>query len=169
MLKVDKDGNFSWARVFGPNMDAPTGHDFTNASVCEAANGDLILAGLNYNYNEVKNAWLLRFTSCGALLDDRIYAGIADDILDKVAGTVDNGGVAVGYSYSYGGGSQDAYIIKFGEDLQIIPGSGHPDCEGIDPDSPCEEVLFIVDTAEPHEIELTEWFTIDWDSVAPLS
>ena len=105
MLKVDKDGNFSWARVFGPNMDAPTGHDFTNASVCEAANGDLILAGLNYNYNEVKNAWLLRFTSCGALLDDRIYAGIADDILDKVAGTVDNGGVAVGYSYSYGGGA----------------------------------------------------------------
>ena len=169
LLKVDKDGNFSWARVFGPNMDAPTGHDFTNASVCEAANGDLILAGQNYNYKQIKNAWLLRFSPGGALLDDRIYAGDLTDVLDKVAGTADNGGVAVGYSYSYGGGTQDAYIIKFGEDLQIIPGSGDPVCEGIDPDSPCEEVEFTAGVPDPHEIELADWFTIDWDSVAPLS
>jgi len=105
LLKVDKSGDFSWARVFGPNMDAPTSHDFTHAAVCETANGDLILAGQNYNYNEVKNAWLLRFSPDGALLDDRIYAGALDDSLDKVAGTADNGGVAVGYSYSYGGGA----------------------------------------------------------------
>lgn len=169
LLKVDKDGNFSWARVFGPNMDAPTGSDFTHAAVCEAANGGLILAGQNYNYNKVKNVWLLRFSPNGTLLDDRIYAGDAEDALDKIAGTADNGGVAVGYSYSYGGGDKDAYIIKFDKNLQIIPGSGDPDCEGIDPDSPCEEVVFVVDTADPHEIELENWFTMAWDSVAPLS
>ena len=169
LLKVDKGGDFLWAKVFGPNMDAPTGHDFTHASVCEAANGDLILAGQNYNYNEVKNAWLLRFSPDGALLDDRIYAGDLEDSLDKVAGTADNGGVAVGYSYSYGGGTKDAYIIKFDENLQIIPGSGDPVCEGIDPDSPCEEVEFVVDSPDTHEIELVDWFTIDWDSVGPLS
>ena len=169
LLKVDKGGNFSWARVFGPGIEAPTGHDFTYASVCEAANGDLILAGQNYNYNEIKNAWLLRFSPDGALLNDRIYAGNLVDTLDKVAGTADNGGVAVGYSYSYGGGTRDAYIIKFDENLQIIPGSGNPDCEGIDPDSPCEEVLFVVDSHVPHEIELIDWFTIAWDSVMPLS
>jgi len=169
LLKVDKDGNFSWARVFGCNMDAPTGHDFTNAAVCEAANGDLILAGLNYNYNENKDAWLLRFTSDGNLIDDRIYAGELDDILGKVAGTADYGGIAVGYSKSYGAGNKDAYIIKFNQDLQIIPGSDDPVCEGIDPNSPCEEVVFVVDTADPHEIVIEDWFTLDWDSVAPLN
>jgi len=166
LLKVDKDGNFSWARIFGQNMDNPEGHDFTHASVCEAANGDLILAGQNYNYNNNKNAWLLRFTKDGTLLDDRIYAGDLEDALDKVAGTVDNGGVAVGYSYSYGTGGRDAYIIKFDKDLKIIPGV--PGCEGIDPNSPCKEVTFEVGTPEPHEIELEGWFTIDWDSVGPL-
>jgi hypothetical protein len=168
LLKVDKNGNFSWARVFGCNMDAPTGHDFTNAAVSEAVNGDLILAGLNYNYRENKDAWLLRFTSGGTLLYDRIYPGNLDDILDNVACTADNGGIAVGYSKSYGAGGKDAYIIKFDQNLQIIPGSSDPDCEGIDPDSSCEEVEFVVGTADPHEIELTDQFTMDWDSQAAL-
>jgi hypothetical protein len=169
LLKVDKNGDFSWARVFGCNMDAPTGHDFTNAAVSEAVNGDLILTGLNYNCRENKDAWLLRFTSGGDLRYDRIYPGDLDDILDNVACTADNGGIAVGYSKSYGAGNKDAYIIKFNQDLRIIPGSGDPACGGIGPNSPCEEVMFVVDFHVPHEIELTDWFTIDWDSVAPLS
>ncbi len=169
LLKVDKDGDFSWARIFGSNIEAPAGHDFTYASVCEAENTDLILAGQNYNFNLVKNAWLLRFSPDGTLIDDRIYAGVTDDRFCNAAGTADNGGVAVGQSNSYGGGDEDAYIIKFDENLQIISGSGNPECEGIDPNSPCEAVEFVVGAANPHQIEMTGWFTMDWDSVIPLS
>ena len=77
--------------------------------------------------------------------------------------------MAVGKSNSYGGGDEDAYIIKFDENLQIIPGSGDPACEGIDPNSQCEAVEFIVGTPDPHAIEMTGWFTMDWNSVVQLN
>ena len=169
LLKVDRGGNFSWARVFGCNMDNPGSHDFTHASVCEAENKDLILAGQNYNRRNDKDAWLLRFSPDGVLLYDRIYPGDLNDSLDNVACTADSGGIAVGYSKSYGAGDSDAYIIKFDANLQIVPGSGDPVCEGIDPNSQCEAVEFVVGTADPHEIVIEDWFTMDWDSVAPLN
>ncbi|MBW2000208.1 MAG: hypothetical protein JRJ29_19900, partial [Deltaproteobacteria bacterium] len=63
--------------------------------------------------------WLVKVDPDGNLEWDKTFGGNLDDMAHSVQQTTDGGYIAVGYTYSYGAGQTDFYIIKLNPE-QII-------------------------------------------------
>lgn len=156
LLKVDNTGGLLWSRRFHHNDGS--GHDMGSGSLCEAANGDVVVAGQDYN----GHAWLLRFDAGGILLDEKVYDNNGKDYVYGVDATSDNGAVAVGRSNSFGAGDYDGWMIKFDQDLAVGDG-----CTGVDPNSEIAIAEFVVGVATPHAVEMTGFAAVDY--LSPVS
>jgi len=107
ILKLNSQGTIQWQNVYGG-----ANNDIIN-SIQQTSDGEYIMAGYtnsfgsgNYDY------WVLKITSTGTIRWQKTFGGSASDQAYIVQQTSDGGYIVGGHTYSYGNGSNDAWILK---------------------------------------------------------
>jgi hypothetical protein len=81
--------------------------------VQQTSDGKFIVAGYTYSYGSGgADFWLVRTDSCGNSLWSRTYGGSADDRCYSAQETSDRGFILAGSSASFGGVSDDFWLVK---------------------------------------------------------
>jgi hypothetical protein len=107
LLKTNAAGDTVWTRTFGGAQDD------IGFSVDQTLDGGYAVCGATlsfgpYNYN----VYLVRTDDEGNALWYRTYGGGNDDKGTAVAQTADSGFVIAGFTYSFGAGNYDYYLVK---------------------------------------------------------
>jgi len=104
LIKTDANGTEEWDKTFG-------GSDYDwGSSVAETSDGSYIIAG-SYGTGS-SDAWLIKTSADGNKEWDETFGGSGGDCGCSVAQTSDGGYIVAGYTYSYGAGSADLWLIK---------------------------------------------------------
>ncbi len=108
LVKTDADGKDLWSRTFG-------GTDGDKAfSVQETSDGGYILAGY-YTRSSGAGDWdmyLVKTDANGWKLWSRTFGGTASDYGCSVQETSDGGYILAGWTWSFGAGDADMYLVK---------------------------------------------------------
>jgi len=107
LIKTDASGNKLWHKTFGGAlMDGAY-------AVQQTADGGYVVAGWTSSYGAGgRDAWLIKTDASGNKVWDKTFGGPSRDEAWSVQRTADGGYVLAGWTYSYGVGSFDAWLIK---------------------------------------------------------
>lgn len=111
LVKTDLDGDTLWTRTYGGN-----GAD-EGRGIVELANGDFLIAGKNRSPGDTgDDFWLLRVDAMGHEVWSTELGGDLDDDAWDVAPIPGGGGggYAAGMTRSFGAGSYDLWLVRFG-------------------------------------------------------
>ena len=106
LLKTDAQGDTTWTKKYGG-----TGED-SGYDVQQTEDGGYIVVGtydIGYQFYDI---WLLKTNSFGDTLWTKTFGGSGEDEGYSLDQTSDGGYIICGYSYSYGSGEDDCWIIK---------------------------------------------------------
>ena len=107
LIKTDSKGDTLWTRTYGGTADD------IGLSVQQTSDGGYIIAGQTYSFGEgSSDAYLVKTDSIGDTLWTRTYGGTADDFGVSVQQISAGGFIIVGWTGSFGSGSNDVYFIK---------------------------------------------------------
>jgi len=99
--------NAQWARTYG-------GIDFDRAFfIQQTSDGGYIAAGYTASDGAgVSDFWVLKLSLAGVIEWQYTYGGSGDDVAYAVQETSDEGYIIAGYTYSFGAGESDYWILK---------------------------------------------------------
>jgi hypothetical protein len=107
LIKTNATGDTLWTRNYG-GMDNEWGQ-----SVQQTSDGGYIIAGFTCFYMaRTYNVYLIKTNATGDTLWTRNYGGIRDDWGCSVQQTSDGGYIIAGFTWSFGVGNEDIYLIK---------------------------------------------------------
>ncbi|MDD5529505.1 MAG: T9SS type A sorting domain-containing protein [bacterium] len=130
LIKTNSSGDTVWTKTFG-GTDADWSY-----SVQQTSDGGFIIAGTTYSFGagtpDSSNVYLIKTTSSGNTLWTRTFGGTSNDEGYFVQQTYDSGFIIVGYTYSFGAGDEDVYLIRTNSSgntlwTKTFGGTG-PDC-----------------------------------------
>jgi hypothetical protein len=115
LVKIDAQGDTLWTRTYDGLSGDDNWADDWAYSVQQTADGGYILAGETAPFpTDVRDMLLVRTDSDGDTLWTRTCGGGSDDGAYSVQQTADGGVIAAGYTYSFGAGNADCYLVKIG-------------------------------------------------------
>jgi len=99
--------NAQWARTYG-------GIDFDRAFfIQQTSDGGYVAAGYTASGGAgVSDFWIIKLSLAGAVEWQHMYGGSGDDAAYAVQETSDEGYIVAGYTYSFGAGESDYWILK---------------------------------------------------------
>jgi hypothetical protein len=106
LVKTDASGNTQWDKTYGG-----TDNDFASALV-QTADGGYAVTGYTSSFGIGQDAWLVKTNSAGNTLWQKNYGGTNNDGAADVVQTADGGYALAGWTYSYGDGSGDYWLVK---------------------------------------------------------
>ena len=107
LLKTDQFGNEEWYQTIG-GSEADIGN-----SVIQTIDGGFIIAGKTNSYgNGSYDVYLIKTDEYGDTLWTKTFGGTDWDAGCCVQQSVDSGFIITGFTYSFGAGGQDVYLIK---------------------------------------------------------
>ncbi len=107
LIKTNSLGDTLWTKTFGG-----TGEEY-GWSVQQTSDGGFIIAGKTNSFGAGSfDVYLIKTNSSGDTLWTRIFGGTGADCGRSVQQTSDGGFIIAGYTYSFGAGSYDVYLIK---------------------------------------------------------
>jgi len=107
LVKINSSGNLLWSRTYGgTSVD-------DGWAIIELANGELALSGWTSSYGDGSgDFYLVKTDENGNPLWNRTYGGSQLDVLSCIREVSDGGFVLAGYTYSYGAGGSDFWLVK---------------------------------------------------------
>ena len=115
LIRTDMNGDTLWTKTYG-GPDWEYGN-----SVRATSDGGYIIAGLTWSYGKGNgDFYLIKTDSIGDILFARTYGGDKNEAAQSVFQTIDGGYILTGYTYSFGAGRDDVYLIRtdsFGEEM----------------------------------------------------
>jgi uncharacterized delta-60 repeat protein len=107
LVKTDANGNIIWSKTYGG-----TNQDFAR-SVRQTSDGGYIVAGWTYSFGVgTYDAFLIKTDANGNIIWAKTYGGASYDYAHSVRQTSDGGYIVAGYTYSFGAGYYDIFLIK---------------------------------------------------------
>lgn len=107
LIKTDENGNELWNKTFGD-----TEND-NGASIQLTKDGGYIIAGNTASYGAGDyDIWLIKTDNLGNEEWNKTFGGTEKDGCADILQTSDGGYLIIGYTFSYGAGGLDAYLIK---------------------------------------------------------
>lgn len=135
VIKLDAYGNKTWDKTFGG-----TSYDAAR-SIQQTPDGGYIAAGYTGSNGAGGNdGWVLKLDASGNKTWDKTFGGTDYDGLYSISRTPDGGYIAAGYTYSYGAGNTDFWVLKIDssgneEWSKTFGSSGHDYANSIQPTS----------------------------------
>ncbi len=107
LVKTDAQGEVEWQQTYGAS-------DYDKIStVIQTTDGGFALAGRTKSYGVGHyDAWLVKTDAQGEVEWQQTYGGSDYDCANAVIATGDGGFALAGFTYSYGAGRYDAWLVK---------------------------------------------------------
>jgi hypothetical protein len=114
LIKTDASGDTQWAKAYREM--------YGGCSVQQTADRGYIVAVRSfYIFEDDPNAYLIKTDAQGDTLWTRTYGGTKNDRGNAIRQTRDSGYVVAGWTYSFGAGNSDVYLIKTNGLLDVGP------------------------------------------------
>jgi hypothetical protein len=116
IIKTDANGDSLWSRTFGKG----------GSEVCycvgQSEDGGYILTGYTDSYGaRGSDFWLIKLIENGDSIWKRTFGGNNADVSHCAVQTSDGGYALAGYTYSFGAGGGDFWLVKTGSELSAEP------------------------------------------------
>lgn len=123
VLKLDSGGNVLWQKTYG------SGESDHAKPIQQTSDGGYIVAGYTDSFGAgVMDLWVLKLDSSGNVLWQNTYGGSNYDWASSIQQTSDGGYIVAGYTYSFGSGLMDFWVLKLnsrgGVQWQKVYGGG---------------------------------------------
>lgn len=113
---MSPDGTMKWQKTFGNS-----GFDQFN-DIVSRKDGQFVVAGTSYvNPQLGENFWLLKLSSTGEKLDERITGGTKEDVLRALTLLDNDDVVAVGYTKSFSQTHYDGFLLVYSDTNRFPP------------------------------------------------
>ncbi|MFH1321538.1 MAG: T9SS type A sorting domain-containing protein [Bacteroidota bacterium] len=114
IIRTDPSGNMLWTRTFGRFLDEGWYDDLF--SIQQTADSGFVMVGSTESYAPFgpggMDVYMIKTDSEGNLLWSKIFGGTDEDYANSVKQTSDNGYIIAGYTWSFGAGWYDVYLIR---------------------------------------------------------
>jgi hypothetical protein len=122
LVKTDASGNLQWNKTYGG-----TNYDYAE-SVVQTVDGGFALAGYTSSFSaEGYDSYLVKTDATGNMQWNKTYGGTSNDYAHSVVQTADSGYTIAGYTYSFGAGYDDFYLVKTNVENGLCWSSSTPD------------------------------------------
>jgi len=106
LIKLDRNGNKEWEKVYGENLDNIA------YSICDTSDNGYIIVGCTLLLENGWDIYILKVDSKGNKIWEKSLGGIGDDEGYSILITDDGGYLIAGLTTSLGAGNYDAYFVK---------------------------------------------------------
>jgi uncharacterized delta-60 repeat protein len=119
VLGLSSDGSVIWQKTYG-------GGNYDHAhSVQQTSDGGYIVSGCTRSFGQsYYDVWVLKLETTGWVTWQKTYGGSNWDDAYSIQQTSDGGYVMAGFTYSFGAGSGDAWLVKLGVGGDIVWDAG---------------------------------------------
>jgi hypothetical protein len=108
LIKTNSIGDTLWTKTYGGTSSPDQGF-----AVQQTNDGGYIITGLTMSYGAGgSDVYLIKTNSSGDTLWTKTYGGVDFDAGNSVVQTTDDGYIITGYTYSYGIGQEDVWLLK---------------------------------------------------------
>jgi hypothetical protein len=115
LLNINKYGNVKWQKTYGG-----TGSDWAY-HIEQTSDGGYVVCGITSSFGQgLNDAWVLKIDKDGGIIWQKTYGGVKNDYLFSIRQTTDGGYIAVGYTYSFGAGGTDVWLLKLDSNGNVI-------------------------------------------------